>query len=92
MHHEDIKATLRKKGVTPAQLARHLGVTEQTMSQVIRGVAKSGRIAAAISKVTETPVEVLWPGLYDRSAASNKVQQLLRSITAQPASKNRKAA
>jgi lambda repressor-like predicted transcriptional regulator len=92
MHHEDIKAALRKKGVTPADLARHLKVTDQTMSLVIRRQAKSARIAAAISKLTEIPVEQLWPGYYDASRASAKVQQLLRSLSTGAVAKTRKAA
>lgn len=93
MHHEDIKAALRKKGVTPADLARHLKVSDQMVSGTIRGATKSSRIAAAISRVIEVPIETLWPGRYDNGRAT-KVQQILRTLATGPSagSKQKRAA
>lgn len=65
MHHEDIKAAMRKKGVSPAALARHLEVTKQTVSAVIRGDITSAPVATAIAKVCELELGDLWPGRYD---------------------------
>lgn len=67
MHHEDIKAAIRKRGVTPADIAKHLDVTDQTVSCVIRGVTKSARVAEAIASITGLTVSALWPGVYDTS-------------------------
>ena len=77
MHHEDIKAAIRKKGVTPAEIARHLAVTNQMVSSAIRGTAKSRRIADAIAKITGLSVDVLWPDHYGTGSARSKVSDLL---------------
>ncbi len=60
MHPEDIKAELRKKGLTLAFIARELGVAPTTVSQVIRGRSTSVRIERAISQRLELPVEAVF--------------------------------
>lgn len=65
MHHEDIKAEMRKRGVTPADLAAHLEVSQNTVSRVIRGLGTSRRVADAIAKLIEKPVKEIWPGVYE---------------------------
>lgn len=69
MHHEDIKAAIRKKGLTPAEMAAHLKVSAQLVSQVIRGRSKSARVAKAIARVTGLSVDELWPGIYAKKPA-----------------------
>lgn len=64
MHHEDIKASIRKSGTSPAALARSLKVTSTTVSNVIRGNTVSARIAKRISQVTGMKFSELWPGKY----------------------------
>lgn len=61
MHAEEIKAKIRMQGVTPAIIADELGVTQQTVSGVIRGKGTSRRIQDRISEITGIPVETLWP-------------------------------
>lgn len=61
MHAEEIKATIRMKGITPAVIAQELGVTQQTVSGVIHGKGKSRRIQKRISEVTGISIETLWP-------------------------------
>jgi lambda repressor-like predicted transcriptional regulator len=64
MHHEDIKATIRKSGTSPAAIARALQVTPATVSNVIKGTTISRRIARHISLVTRKKFSDLWPGRY----------------------------
>ena len=78
MHHEDIKAAIRKKGVTPAEVARHLGVSAQLVSAVITGTSKSQRVAQAISRITGLPMNTLWPNVYDsKKPARTRMAELL---------------
>lgn len=77
MHHEDIKAAIRKKGVNQAQIARHLEVSEMLVSSVIKGTNKSARVAKAISKIVGLPVDVLWPGIYAKKPTRTRVAELL---------------
>lgn len=77
MHHEDIKAAIRKKGVNQAQIARHLEVSEMMVSKVIKGTDKSTRVAKAIAKIVGLPVDTLWPGMYAKKPASKRVAELL---------------
>lgn len=81
MHHEDIKAAIRKRGVTPSDLADTLKVSRSLVSRVIRGSTKSEVIARAISKVTGIPVETLWPGAYgQQTSGATKAAALLRGL------------
>ena len=77
MHHEDIKAAIRKKGVNQAQIARHLKVSEMLVSSVIAGKNKSARVAKAISKIVGVPVDELWPDTYAKKPAHKRVAELL---------------
>jgi lambda repressor-like predicted transcriptional regulator len=78
MHHEDIKAEIRKLGVTPSALARELGVGPNTVSAVIKGRTRSQRIEQAISRITKIPLDRLWPDIYGRKEQKTTVKQLLR--------------
>ncbi|MBX3589059.1 MAG: helix-turn-helix domain-containing protein [Ramlibacter sp.] len=64
MHHEDIKASIRKSGTSPAAIARSLKVTSATVSNVIQGKTISARIARHIVTVTGKRFSELWPGKY----------------------------
>ena len=75
MHAEDIKAEIRKRGLTQADLARHLGVHAVVVSAVIHGRVTSNAVAQSISRVVGLPVSKLWPGRYDRRPAN--LEQLL---------------
>lgn len=64
MHHEDIKAAIRKRGSTPSEIARALGITHAAVSLVIRGSSTSARVAKRISDLTGLSLGQLWPGKY----------------------------
>ncbi len=61
MHPEDIKAALRKAGVTQASLAAELGVARPSVTQAISGGMRSERIQTRIAEIVGQPVKVLWP-------------------------------
>ncbi|MDA8449817.1 helix-turn-helix domain-containing protein [Acidovorax sp. GBBC 3332] len=67
MHPEDIKAAMRKRGVTPTALADELGVANGTVSQVISGRCESARIKERIAQITGVAITVLWPEKASRS-------------------------
>jgi lambda repressor-like predicted transcriptional regulator len=73
MHPEDIKASIRKAGSSPAAIAREKNVSRMTVSYTIRGICKSARIAKAISVACNIPVGQLWPGKYPELAFAEKL-------------------
>lgn len=78
---------MRKKGVSPAALSRHLEVSVQTVSAVIRGAITSAPVANAIAKVVGLPVSVLWPGRYD--AKPDETARVAAVLGNSPRSTNR---
>lgn len=77
MHPEDIKAAMRKRGVKPSELARHLGVSSASVTSTLRGRTRSRRIADAVAKIVGLPVDTLWPGAYVPAPASDRVARIL---------------
>ncbi len=61
MHPENIKAQLRIRGVTMADLAREFEVGHDTVRQVVMGITKSKRINNRIAEILNKTVEELWP-------------------------------
>ena len=61
MHPEQIKASIRMAGSTPAIIADELGVSRTSISQIIHGTGRSQRIEKKISEVIKTPVLKIWP-------------------------------
>jgi len=61
VHPEEIKASIRMRGTTPASIADELGVSRPMISHVIAGTAKSARIADRIAQITGVPIVTLWP-------------------------------
>lgn len=89
MHPEDIKAAMRKNGVKPSDLARHLGVSQMSVSNTLRGRTKSRRIAEAIAKVVGRPVAEIWPAA---DAGPSTQERLARLLGDKPAAlKQRRA-
>lgn len=75
MHAEEIKAALRMKGVTQARLVDRLGVARATVSMVISGASRSGRIQQAVADVLELPQNEIWP---DRVRVRRTQEQISR--------------
>jgi lambda repressor-like predicted transcriptional regulator len=80
MHHRDIQAAIRKVRVsesperflTQAAIAAEVRVSTTTVSQVIKGTAKSSRVEEAISKHTKIPLWELWPKRYGKPANESR--------------------
>ena len=62
--HQRLKAELRIRGTSLAQIARDLGVSGTSMSLVGLGKHRSRRIERAIAQALDTDPEQLWPDRY----------------------------
>jgi Ner family transcriptional regulator len=62
-HAEDIKAAVRKKGKTLADLARDNGLSESACRKSLKVAAP--RSDRAIADFLNTPLHELWPSRYD---------------------------
>lgn len=80
MHHEDIKAAIRKKGVTPADIARHLVVSPSAVTAVIKGKSQSEDIRAAIARVTGLSTSELWPVTAAAASGTETIKTLLKGL------------
>lgn len=60
----DIRISLQRAGIAQAKIARKLGVTQQAVSQVIRGVSVSHPIRQAIADAINADVRQIWPSTY----------------------------
>lgn len=70
MHHEDIKAAIRKRGVTPAQIADHLHVSRSLITHVLRGNTRNVVVSTAIAKVIGLSPAEIWPDVYGEEPKS----------------------
>lgn len=59
LHPEDVKASIRKRGSSLAQIGRELGVSVQAVSAVLHGVTRSERIEEALAKASGYPLELI---------------------------------
>ena len=59
--HERLKADLRIRGTSLAQIARDLGVTDSAVTLVGKGFNRSRKIEAALSEAVGTTPEQLFP-------------------------------
>lgn len=77
MHPEDIKAAIRKRGLTLTEIAASMKgtPTKGAVSRVVHGLVKSRAIAARISAVIELPVATLWPGKYPDLEALERLRK-----------------
>lgn len=65
MHVEDIKAGLRKRGLSQAKIATQCGVLPSAVCHTLRG-DRSRRIEAAIARAIGSTPEALWPERYKK--------------------------
>lgn len=66
MHPVDIRSMLKKAGYTAAKIAADIGITGAGVRQVLDGVARSQRVEARISEITNLPLYELWPKWHKR--------------------------
>ncbi|WP_297492497.1 helix-turn-helix domain-containing protein [Acidocella sp.] len=60
-HHEDVKAELRKKFGSLTVLSRQLGVTRQSISNVLTNPLASARLERKIAQMLQVPPYAIWP-------------------------------
>lgn len=80
MHSEDIKAAIRKTGVSQSDIARQLKVSPQVVSDVIRGSSRSERVASAIAAVIGLSIHEVWPNQYSHASRAEKLARLAKVI------------
>ena len=68
MHPEQIKAEVRMRGSSFAQIARTLQINRVTVSTVAQGITTSARTAQCIADLLGVPASKLWPGKYKKLA------------------------
>jgi Ner family transcriptional regulator len=66
IHPEDIKAALRKKGLTQQAIADELGVSGTAINFVITDHSRSRPIAEFIAAKIGLSVDEIWPGSYSK--------------------------
>jgi lambda repressor-like predicted transcriptional regulator len=78
MHPADIKATIRKKGLTQERIARQIGVTPMTVSEVINKRLVSDRVMRGIAAALGKDHRVLfsWYYLKPPKRSTSKVCQI----------------
>ena len=62
--HERLKAELRIRGTSLAQISRELGVTDSALSLVGKGFHRSRRIEKALADAVDSTPEALFPDRY----------------------------
>lgn len=62
--HERLKAELRIRGTSLAQIARDLAVSDASVTLVGKGFQRSARIERALAQAVGTTPEALFPGRY----------------------------
>jgi len=60
----NIKVLMLKSHVTQAEIARKLGITIQTVNQVIHGRFNSHRVHQAVAEATGKDIRAIWPTVY----------------------------
>lgn len=60
-HHEDIKAELRKRFGSLTEVSRHLGVTRQSISNVLINPLASARLERKLAQLLHVPPYAVWP-------------------------------
>ena len=69
---EQIKICFIKKGKTQSSIAYELGVSHTSVSNVVKGKAKSDRIQQKIAEFLGIPKEKIWPSIYLRPGGPRK--------------------
>jgi Ner family transcriptional regulator len=68
-HPEDVKAAIRKKGVTLTELALRNGFSESYLRNALRRPLHDGE--QIIARFLKVPAEQIWPDRYDADGTPN---------------------
>lgn len=80
METHEIYEKLREKQVSARMIAQVLGVTNQSVSDVIRNGRGSKRIAEAIAKVLDKPLDVVFPYYAPKPSHQEKISVLRHQL------------
>lgn len=80
MHPEDIKAAIRKKGVTLAGLARQLGVQPSALSQSLYRPV-SAQLERKIASFIGRRPSAVWPNRFDAAGRRIRASNAPTSVT-----------
>ncbi|ULJ61027.1 helix-turn-helix domain-containing protein [Wielerella bovis] len=80
MEAHEIYEKLREKQVSARMIAQVLGVTNQSVSDVIRNGRGSKRIAEAIAKVLDKPLETVFPHYAPKQSHQEKISVLRHQL------------
>ena len=80
MESHEIYEKLKSKDVSARMIAQVLGVTNQSVSDVIRNGRGSKRIAEAIAKVLDEPLEKVFPHYAPKQTHQDKVSALRNQL------------
>lgn len=80
MESHEIYKKLREKEVSARMIAQVLGVSNQSVSDVIRNGRGSKRIAEAIAKVLGEPLEKVFPHYAPKQSHQDKVSALRHQL------------
>lgn len=83
MHPADIQAALKKRGYSMADIGTALEVDRGAVYKVVHDKSRSRKIANAISKIIDKPVEEIWPDAYpDVYRRKRRAQNLMAFLSA----------
>jgi Ner family transcriptional regulator len=71
-HPEDIKAAVRKRGITLAQIGRPYGLTRQAMANAL--TMPSAQAEALIAEAIGVSPHVIWPSRYNSDGQRKRPQ------------------
>ncbi len=60
-HHEDVKAELRKRFGSLTEISRQLGVTRQSISNILSNPLASARLERKVAQALQVPPYAIWP-------------------------------
>ncbi len=70
MQTADRQAALKKRGSNAATVALKLGVSKTGVGKILKGIARSARIEAALAEAIGLPPEKIWPEWYGGEATT----------------------
>ncbi len=80
MHPADINAELKKADSSQAEISRHFGISDTSVSAVIKGRQKNHRVAKYISQIIKKPIDDIWPGCYNYAPRESYKERCQRAV------------
>lgn len=87
MHHEDIKAAIRKKGTTLCALSEGNGLSESAIRQALRKPCP--RANKVISEFIGKPLHEIWPAWFDKQGQRIRPSSISKDRTRKPSTRHR---